>query len=90
MQRSLDAARRGRYGHHWTRDIQAHAAYQLSIARLDLRVPMIDVRGICIGATGRNDGHISHPAVHHLRQLAKKFGAKEAVQIRQLSQRNET
>ncbi|KAL3457145.1 FAD dependent oxidoreductase-domain-containing protein [Aspergillus heterothallicus] len=66
----------------------ATVAYQISHAQPGLRVAMVEARGLCTGATGRNGGHIGRPEVYHLRELAAHFGPEEAIKLRQLGLRN--
>lgn len=66
----------------------AVAAYRLSQQQPDLRVALIEARGICSGATGRNGGHLGRPEVYDFRDLAKSFGPDDALRIRRLVLRN--
>lgn len=65
----------------------ATVAYQLSKLQPDLRVAVVEARGLCTGATGRNGGHISRPEVHGLRELKEKLGAEDAVRFKALMMR---
>lgn len=66
----------------------AAATYRLSCDRPDLRVAVLEARGICTGATGRNGGHVCRPEVYQLRDLAKKFSPEEALRLRRVGLRN--
>ncbi|GKZ21493.1 hypothetical protein AbraIFM66951_006676 [Aspergillus brasiliensis] len=66
----------------------ATVAYQIARSQPDLRVAMVEARGICTGATGRNGGHIGRPEVYHIRELAEEFGAEEAIKLRVLGKKN--
>ncbi|KAL4941539.1 FAD dependent oxidoreductase-domain-containing protein [Aspergillus oleicola] len=66
----------------------ATVAYELSKSRPNLRVVVLDARGTCSEATGRNGGHICRPEAFDMRTLAATFGAEDAVRIRDLMLRN--
>lgn len=66
----------------------AAAVYRLSQSRPELRVALLDARGICSGATGRNGGHLNRAETYDIRALAKLFGAEDALRIRRLALRN--
>ncbi|KAK8088438.1 FAD dependent oxidoreductase [Apiospora hydei] len=60
----------------------AVAAYRLAQERPDLRVAVLEARGLSSGATGRSGGHIGRPEVFDYRALAATFGAADALRIR--------
>ncbi|KAH7125801.1 FAD dependent oxidoreductase [Dactylonectria macrodidyma] len=66
----------------------ASALYQLAKRAPELRVTLIEARGICTGATGRNGGHLCRPEAYDIRRLAEVHGLDEAVRLRQLPPRN--
>ncbi|KAL3487246.1 FAD dependent oxidoreductase [Aspergillus germanicus] len=66
----------------------AAVVYELCKARPGLRVAVLEARGICTGATGRNGGHLCRPEAYDIRQLVGTFGAEDAVRIRQLTLTN--
>jgi hypothetical protein len=66
----------------------AAAAYHFSTSRPELQIALLDARGICTGATGRNGGHMCAPEVTHIRELSEKIGSQEAVMCRSLPLRN--
>lgn len=66
----------------------ASVAYHLSVSRPDLSVAVLEARGVCSGATGRNGGHIGRPSPYHIRKLAETFGDEEAVRLREFPLRN--
>ncbi|KAL4948557.1 hypothetical protein BDW69DRAFT_189167 [Aspergillus filifer] len=57
----------------------ATIAYQLSKQRPELRVAVLEDRGICTGATGRNGGHLCRPEVYGIRAAAEHFGVEDAI-----------
>lgn len=65
----------------------ATAAYHLSKQTPQSKVALIEARGICTGATGRNGGHICAPEVHGLRSVAEVYGAEEAIRLHTLRTR---
>ncbi|KAF5228925.1 hypothetical protein FAUST_10724 [Fusarium austroamericanum] len=66
----------------------AVAAFKLSELRPNLRVALLEARGLCTGATGRNGGHLSRPEVYDIRGLAKLHGPEDALRVRQMFLRN--
>ncbi|KAF5598366.1 hypothetical protein FPCIR_3189 [Fusarium pseudocircinatum] len=66
----------------------ASAVYELAKKAPELRVALVEARGICTGATGRNGGHLCRPEAYDIRRLAEVHGKKEAVRLRQLPPRN--
>lgn len=66
----------------------AAAAYRFSKLQPDLRIAVLEARGICSGATGRNGGHFCRPEVYDFRHLSKLWGAEDALRIRKLFLRN--
>lgn len=46
-----------------------------------LKVAVVDARGICSGATGRNGGRINCTAVHDFDKYSKIFGRDAAIRI---------
>ncbi|RAK84391.1 FAD dependent oxidoreductase [Aspergillus costaricaensis CBS 115574] len=66
----------------------ATVAYQIARSQPHLRVELVEARGLCTGATGRNGGHIGRPEVFHIRELAEEFGAEEAIKLRRFGLRN--
>lgn len=53
-----------------------------------LSVSVLDARGLCSGATGRNGGHIRCVAVQDYDRLSKKYGHEAAVKIVRFSLRH--
>ncbi|KAF4960044.1 hypothetical protein FSARC_10575 [Fusarium sarcochroum] len=68
--------------------VGAVSAYQISQAQPDLRVVLLEARGICSGATGRNGGHLSSHEAAGIRDLAKIIGAQDAIRVRQTFRKN--
>lgn len=66
----------------------AACAYRLSEADPTLRVAMLEARGICTGATGRNGGHLTRAEAYDFRDLAKVFGEQEAIRLRKMTLMN--
>lgn len=66
----------------------AAAVYELSKRRPSLRVAVIEARGLCTGATGRNGGHLFRPEAFHFTETAASVGAEESVKLRKLALRN--
>lgn len=66
----------------------AAAAYRISQRDPGLRVAMVEARGLCSGATGRNGGHIARAEAFDIRHVAEKFGNEDAVRVRGLITRN--
>ncbi|KAF0317780.1 putative oxidoreductase OrdL [Colletotrichum asianum] len=62
----------------------AVVAYELSRQKPNLNVAVLEARGICTGATGRNGGHVSRPETYDMRYLAQFFGDDEAIRLRRL------
>ncbi|KAK8011599.1 FAD dependent oxidoreductase [Apiospora arundinis] len=62
----------------------AVVAWRLAQQQPDLRVVVLEARGISSGATGRNGGHICRPEVFDYRELATTFGPEDALRIRGL------
>lgn len=60
----------------------AMVALRLSEQKSNLRVAMVEARGICTGATGRNGGHTTRAEAYHIRGLAQAYGTEDAVRIR--------
>lgn len=53
-----------------------------------LRIAVLEARGICTGATGRNGGHICRAEGTGLRELVEKVGHDEAIPLSHLGTRN--
>ncbi|PVH75269.1 FAD dependent oxidoreductase [Cadophora sp. DSE1049] len=66
----------------------AAVAYRLAQQQSHLRVAMVEARGICSGATGRNGGHIARAEAFDIRHVADKFGVEDAIRIRRMILRN--
>ena len=66
----------------------ATVAHQISLLQPDLSVAVLEARGVCSGATGRNGGHLGRPNAYDARKLAKLFGDEEAVRLREFGTRN--
>jgi glycine/D-amino acid oxidase-like deaminating enzyme len=60
----------------------------LSQKQPELRVAVLEARGLCSGATGRNEGHIGRPEVYDYRELAKTFGTEDALRMRNMVLKN--
>lgn len=58
------------------------AAYHLVIANPKLKILLLDARGFCCGATGRNGGHVFRPEGYDMRDSAEFLGVKKAVDMR--------
>jgi glycine/D-amino acid oxidase-like deaminating enzyme len=66
----------------------AAALYELSLQQPQLRIAVLEARGICTGATGRNGGHIFRPECYMLNKTAKTWGAEEAIRLKQYGAKN--
>lgn len=53
-----------------------------------LKIAVLEARGICSGATGRNGGHICRAEGTELRSLIEEVGQEEAVRLSHLGTRN--
>ncbi|KFA45676.1 hypothetical protein S40293_08036 [Stachybotrys chartarum IBT 40293] len=68
--------------------VGATAVYRISEAQPDLRVVLVEARGICTGATGRNGGHLSCHEAGGIRDLAERVGTEDAIRIRKTFRKN--
>ncbi|KAL5593008.1 hypothetical protein FOBRF1_012110 [Fusarium oxysporum] len=66
----------------------ATAVYELSKLRPNLRVAMLEARGLCTGATGRNGGHMLRPDAFNAREFAEFFGLEESIKLKKAALRN--
>lgn len=66
----------------------ASVVHQISEQQPDLSVAVIEARGLCTGATGRNGGHLGRPNAYHARDVAKLFSDEEAIRLREFIIRN--
>lgn len=66
----------------------AAAVYEISLQQPHLRVALIEARGICTGATGRNGGHVSRPECYQLVKTAETWGPEEAIRLKKFAIRN--
>ncbi|KAF2012916.1 FAD dependent oxidoreductase [Aaosphaeria arxii CBS 175.79] len=66
----------------------AVVAFQLSEQQPDIRVALLEARGICTGATGRNGGHICRPEVCHFDETVQAFGDEDAMRLKKFAIRN--
>ncbi|KAH8743758.1 FAD dependent oxidoreductase [Diaporthe sp. PMI_573] len=66
----------------------AGVLYNLAEKRPDLRIAVVEARGICSGATGRNGGHICRAEGRALRSHVKLTGRDEALRLAKLGTRN--
>jgi glycine/D-amino acid oxidase-like deaminating enzyme len=66
----------------------ASVVHQISESQPELSVAVIEARGLCTGATGRNGGHLGRPNAYHAQEVAKIFGAEEAIRLREFIIRN--
>ncbi|KAF5700701.1 cytochrome P450 monooxygenase [Fusarium globosum] len=62
----------------------AAVTYKLAKQTPGLKVAVLEARGFCSGATGRNGGHISRPEANRdlLLQAVEELGAAEAINLR--------
>ncbi|KAL0942936.1 uncharacterized protein CTRU02_200822 [Colletotrichum truncatum] len=66
----------------------AAVLYNLAEQRPDLQIAVVEARGICSGATGRNGGHICRAEGTSLRSLVELVGRDEALRLSKLGTRN--
>ncbi|KAF4450488.1 cytochrome P450 [Fusarium austroafricanum] len=66
----------------------AACLYAIANQKPDLRVAVLEARGICSGATGRNGGHICRAEGTDLRALVEEAGEEEAIRLSHLGTRN--
>lgn len=66
----------------------AAALYALANEKPGLKVAVLEARGICSGATGRNGGHICRAEGTDFRAMVEEFGQDEAVRLFHLGTRN--
>lgn len=64
------------------------AAYHLTKNAQDLRIVMLDARGFCHGATGRNGGHCFRPEGWGFRELVERLGPEAALDERRFFMKN--
>lgn len=63
-------------------------AYHLTRSNPDLRIVILDARGFCTGATGRNGGHCYRPEGWSFRELVERLGQKAALEERRFFIKN--
>jgi len=66
----------------------ASVVYEISESQPELSVAVIEARGLCTGATGRNGGHLGRPNAYHAQEVAQMLGAEEAIRLREFIIRN--
>lgn len=66
----------------------AACLYTLTARNPQLKVAVVEARGICTGATGRNGGHICRAEGTDLRALVEELGQEEALRLSLLGIRN--
>lgn len=66
----------------------AATLYTLADRAPGLKAVVLEARGICSGATGRNGGHICRPEGTDLRALIEEVGSFEAARLSHLGTRN--
>jgi monoamine oxidase len=66
----------------------AAAAYRLAKEEPGLTVAVVEARGFCSGATGRNGGHICRPEAYEFRALAESLGAEDAAKVKRVLTQN--
>ncbi|KAF9882275.1 hypothetical protein CkaCkLH20_00311 [Colletotrichum karsti] len=66
----------------------AAVLHNLAEKRHDLKVAVVEARGICSGATGRNGGHLCRAEGTELRNLVEELGFEEAVRLSNFGVRN--
>ncbi|KAF5006900.1 hypothetical protein FDECE_6743 [Fusarium decemcellulare] len=66
----------------------AGVVYSLAEKKPGLKIAMLEARGICSGATGRNGGHICRAEGTDLRALVEEHGQAEALRLSRLGIRN--
>ncbi|KAF2009034.1 FAD dependent oxidoreductase [Aaosphaeria arxii CBS 175.79] len=66
----------------------AVAALRISEKKPELRTALVEARGICTGATGRNGGFIARPECYHLVKTAKIIGTEDAIKLRKFGNIN--
>ncbi|KAK6382390.1 hypothetical protein LTS17_004277 [Exophiala oligosperma] len=66
----------------------ASVVHEIAEQQPGLSVAVIEARGLCTGATGRNGGHLGRPNAYHVRELADMFGDAEAIRLREFIIRN--
>ncbi|KAL5592984.1 hypothetical protein FOBRF1_012086 [Fusarium oxysporum] len=66
----------------------AACLYAIANQKPDLKIAVLEARGICTGATGRNGGHICRAEGTDLRALVEEVGQEEAIRLSRLGTRN--
>ncbi|TVY65230.1 hypothetical protein Focb16_v015439 [Fusarium oxysporum f. sp. cubense] len=66
----------------------AACLYAIANQKPELRIAVVEARGICTGATGRNGGHICRAEGTDLRALVEEVGQEEAIRLSRLGTHN--